>query len=179
MLDDKNGRQASSKINQQTAKDIEEMCAVNNDHDNRYSNTVTKDLYKNMHNTEANFTMITVGSYKMWVHVEVKELVFESKRGNKKSLLVKEPFARKDEPYNPEFWSENVEIKRFNMQLYEEINRQANPPEDRMLQNSSAAPDDASGCHQDPVHSATLASSTSRRQPVSSRWSEVSRVADN
>ncbi|KAK9873325.1 hypothetical protein WA026_022131 [Henosepilachna vigintioctopunctata] len=51
LLDDKNGSQASSKIKKHTGTDNEEMDAIKNDHENRYSKTVTKDLYKNMQNT--------------------------------------------------------------------------------------------------------------------------------
>ncbi|KAK9887604.1 hypothetical protein WA026_023487 [Henosepilachna vigintioctopunctata] len=50
--------------------------------------------------------------------IEVQELQFERKRGNLKSYLVKVPFPRKDKIYKPEFWPENVGIKRFNPQAY-------------------------------------------------------------
>ncbi|XP_044752901.1 uncharacterized protein LOC123312505 [Coccinella septempunctata] len=52
------------------------------------------------------------------VNVEVKELFFEEKKGKNKSFLVRVPFERKDDLYNPQFWPENVGIGRFNMQLY-------------------------------------------------------------
>ncbi|KAK9877307.1 hypothetical protein WA026_017699 [Henosepilachna vigintioctopunctata] len=52
------------------------------------------------------------------VSVEVKELLFEEKKGKLKSFLVKVPFERKDELYIPSFWPENVGIGRFNLQLY-------------------------------------------------------------
>lgn len=51
--------------------------------------------------------------------IEVKELEFERKKGALKSFLVKVAFLKKDELYNPEFWPENVGIKRFNFQVYE------------------------------------------------------------
>lgn len=50
--------------------------------------------------------------------VDVKELSFQSKRGDLKCFLVKVPIHRKDELYKAEFWPKNVGFERFNIHVY-------------------------------------------------------------